>query len=100
MSEVHTRHHFDASERVHVWERVQDVEPILEFNKAHQSEDQGFAPTFHFIGQIPNVMIEKWLVEDGIDYRELMSTDGLERIIKKKLRDPDYAWLRTTSKRF
>ena len=100
MSAVQSRHHFDASERVHVFERVQDVEDIIEWNKAFQTVDQGRAETFHMIGQIPNILIEKWLIEDGIEYRELMSGDGLERIIKKKLRDPDYAWLRTTSKRF
>jgi hypothetical protein len=100
MSDVLTRHHFDPVERTHTWERLQDVEPILDWTKEQQSESQGFAPTFHFIGQIPNIIIEKWLNEDGIEYRELMSGDGLERIVKRKLRDPDYAWLRTTSKRF
>jgi hypothetical protein len=97
---VVTRHHFDHVERRHIFERIQDVEPYLEANKASQAESQGFAPTFHLIGSIPNVIIEKWLNEDGIEYRELMSGDGLERIVKRKLRDPDYAWLRTTSKRF
>lgn len=83
-----------------VFEREQDVEPYLDANKASQSEDQGFAPDFHLIASIPNIFIEKWLIEDGIDYREIMSDEGWNGFIRKKLRDPDYAFLRTTNKRF
>jgi hypothetical protein len=101
MSAVQTRHHFDHVEKTHTWERVQDVEPYLEQNKNLQSESQGFAPTFHQIASIPCIFIEKWMNEAGVDYREIMcSEDGLKNLILRKVRDPDYAFLRTTDKRF
>jgi hypothetical protein len=92
LSEVFTRLRSDH------FERWQDCEPIVENNKKLQNETQ--KGDFHHIADIPNVIIEKWINEDGVSYRELMSPDGMANIVKKKLRDPDWAWLRTTSKRF
>lgn len=80
---------------------MQDVEDIIERNKRRQNEQQDTrADGWHLFAEIPNIILEKWIIEDGVSYRELMSPDGMERIVKRKLRDPDYAWLRATSKRF
>lgn len=100
MSEVVTRPVVDRSTGKIAVERVQDVEDIIERNKGLQTTPQDFKTGWHHIASIPNILIEKWINEDGVSYRELMSPDGMERIIKRKLRDPDYAWLRTTDKRF
>lgn len=101
MSEITTRPVVDRATGKIAVERVQDVEDIIERNKRRQNEQQDTrGDGWHLIGEIPNIFLEKWIVEDGISYRELMSPDGFERIIKRKLRDPDYAWLRTTDKRF
>jgi hypothetical protein len=78
------------------FERCQDCEPIVEHNKQAQNEIQ--KGDFHHIGEIPNVIIEKWMNEEGISYREIMAPGS--EFVKKKLRDPDWAWLRATSKRF
>lgn len=80
--------------------RVQDVEDIIENNKKLQNEPQPILDGFHHIADIPCIFIEKWCNEKGISYRELMSDDGFEHVVKRMLRDPDYMWLRTTSKQF
>lgn len=100
MSEVITRPVVDRATGKIAIERVQDVEDIIERNKQRQNERQDTRNGWHMLAEIPNIMIEKWIVEDGVSYRELMSPDGMERIIKRKLRDPDYAWLRATDRKF
>jgi hypothetical protein len=97
VSQVQTRYHFDT-EGFMVIDRVQDVEPVLEANKEMRAQDQR-SEWYRYIGEIPNVLIEKWIVEDGLP---LSACQGEEfnLLIKRKLRDPDYAFLRTTDKRF
>lgn len=94
MSDIRTRSHYDPSERLFHFERVQDVEPILENNKRLQSERQKSDWGRH-IATIPAVILERWIKEDGVNYMALPS-DEFGRLIKRKLRDPDYAWLRTS----
>jgi hypothetical protein len=74
-------------------EIVQDVEPILENNKALQGLNDGYTPSKEFrrAASIPNVIIEKWRIEEGIDF---FNPDHWPAI-KRKLNDPDYLWLRT-----
>jgi hypothetical protein len=81
-------------------ERIQDVEDIIENNKRLQNEPQDFKTGWHHIAEIPCIFIEKWCNEKGISYREIMSADGFEDVVKRMLRDPDYMWLRVTDKRF
>lgn len=78
--------------------RVQDVEPIIDANKALQSVAQKWAGDFHHIGTIPNVILEKWINESGVNILA-MPNEEFGQFIKRKLRDPDNAWLRTTSRR-
>jgi hypothetical protein len=95
---VSTDVHLDRSENTFTFQRVQDVESILENNKRLQSEQQKSDWGRH-IASIPNVFLEKWINEDGVNYLALPK-DEFARLIKRKLRDPDYAWLRTTDKAF
>jgi hypothetical protein len=97
---IATRKVVDRSTGKIAIERVQDVEDIIENNKRLQNEPQPHLNGFHHIADIPCIFIEKWCNEKGITYRELMSDDGFESVVKKMLRDPDYMWLRTTDKRF
>lgn len=96
---VFTVSRLDHSERRIVIERVQDIEPILEMNKQLQNEPQQMAGSFHHIGTIPNVVLEKWINEEGANVLK-MRGDEFGKFIKKKLRDPENKWLRTTNKRF
>lgn len=74
----------------------QDCEPILERNKAlanHETNRAGYSPSkdFRRIGSIPAVIILKWLNEDGINVFDPNHQDAVLR----KLRDPEWRYLRT-----
>lgn len=77
--------------------RTQDVEPILELNKALQNTPQR-TEHFRHIGTIPNIILEKWLNDEGANVLK-MSTREFGQFIKRKLRDPDNRWLKTTDGR-
>ena len=95
---VRTEVHTDAAERKIFFRRVQDVEPILEHNKLLQGLEQRSDWGRH-IASIPAVIIEKWINEDGVNSLALPK-DEFTRLVKRKLRDPDWAWLRATGKSF
>jgi hypothetical protein len=90
------------------FKRWQDCEDIVDRNKRLQNEPQKRAGSLRMIADIPCVIIEKWLSEEmdwhgpnaRAAYKELMSPYGIKRIIMKKLRDPDWAWLRATDGKF
>ena len=72
--------------------RLLDVEPILERNKALQNE--GHRGGFWWrAASIPNVVIEKWLREDGID---VFNKDHWPAV-RRRLNSSEYRWLRTGS---
>lgn len=74
----------------------QDVEPILERNKELRTMEQRSDWGRH-IASIPNVIITKWLNEawasGNADLR--FGSKEFDELVAKKLRDPDYAYLRT-----
>ena len=79
------------------YERWQDVEDIIERNKKLQNEEQSRKSNFRHSASIPNIFIEKWLREEwergnaGLKW----SSPEFDQLVAKKLRDPDYAFLRT-----
>lgn len=81
-----------------VVERIQDVETIIDRNKYLQNEQQTWAGDWHHIGSIPNVIIEKWMNDEGVNILK-MPAEEWGQFIKRKLRDPDNKWLRTTDRR-
>jgi len=89
---IRTRVHRDSAERLIHFERVQDVEPILARNKALRDEPQ--RGDFRHIASIPNVILERWMNEEGVNYLALPGEE-FARLIRKKLADPDWRWLRT-----
>ena len=74
--------------------RVQDVEPILERNKRLQADHDGFTPSrnMKWVGSIPNIIIEKWMRELGIDVFNKDHRPAVARL----LNDPEWRWLRTS----
>lgn len=96
MSDVITRLHLDRGEKLIHAERIQDVEPILEHNKALRSIPQKSDWGRH-IASIPNVILEKWLNEEyekgNVGLR--MFTKEFDALILRKLQDPDWKYLRT-----
>lgn len=74
---------------------LQDVEPILEHNKALQNEPDykkgGIKQGWQHVAHIPDIVILEWLKE-GID---VMNKDHWPAV-KRKLADPGWRYLRTT----
>lgn len=91
--------HYDPDERKFTIVRVQDVEPILDQNKAYRAEDQKSDWGRH-IGSVPLIVIEQWLHEEWNKGNTNIKwgDEEFERLIWRKLYDPDNAYLRTDKK--
>ena len=93
---MHTRLSLDRGEKLIVAESMQDVEPILERNKALRGETQKSDWGRH-VASIPNVILVKWLNEEyargNVALR--MFTPEFNQLVARKLRDPEWAHLRT-----
>ncbi len=89
-----TRFHFDAG-KVAV-EQVQDVEPILDWNKEARRDEQKSDWGRH-VARIPNVIYVKWFNEEHAKGNTSlrMYSPEFDLIVQKKLDDPEWAYLRT-----
>lgn len=77
-------------------EHWQDVEPILEQNKISRSLEQ-HSDCAREIADVPYVILLQWLNEEyarGNSTITLLSEE-MDRLAKKKLQDPEWAYLRT-----
>jgi hypothetical protein len=95
MSEVLTRAYRDGGD-LHVL-RWQDCEDIIDRNKAKQAHGAHKSDFWSEIAEIPNVIIEQWLNEErrrGNLTLRLYSNE-FDALVARKLRDPDWRWLRT-----
>ena len=90
---METKLHLDRSEKLIIAHSLQDVEPILEHNKALRSMPQKSDWGRH-IASIPNVILTKWLNEANSPTLRMFSKE-FDELVAKKLRDPDWAYLRT-----
>ena len=97
---ITTRAHYDAVERKFIIERVEDVEYQIELNKVLQTTPQPKNETFNHVASIPPIFIEKWLNEEwsrgNVDMR--LFDREFDDLVFKKLRDPDWRFLKTTDK--
>ncbi len=86
--------HFDSATGAFAIERVQDVEPVLEANKAAANAGDGYSPSRELreVAEIPMVVALKWKEERGID---VFNRDHWPAV-KKLLRDPEWRYLRTS----
>jgi hypothetical protein len=75
---------------------TQDVEAILERNAALRGEPQKSDWGRH-VATIPNVILVRWLNEEYArgNTSLRMFTREFDEIVERKLRDPDWAYLRT-----
>ncbi len=98
MSDVLTRYHSEG--RALTINRVQDVEPILEDNKRLRSEEQSRKSSFRHIARVPNVIIERWFNEERARGNTTIKwgREEMDRLIARKLRDPEWAYLRVDRK--
>jgi hypothetical protein len=90
-------HHFDPVTEVTTIETIQDVEPILNANKAMQNDTayskRGIKNEMWHAACVPNIIQEKWLREKGVD---VWNNDHWPKV-KRLLNDPDWKWLKTTT---
>jgi len=93
MSGVVTRVHYHRGERTVTFARIQDVAPILEANKA-LAADPAHSDFGRLIADIPCVVVEKWLHQEGVNVLGLPAHE-FDRFIRRKLDDPDWRYLRT-----
>ena len=79
-------------------EHIQDVEPILEQNKALRSIEQKSDWGRH-VASIPNVIMTRWLNEEYERGNVSIKMFGpeMDALVERKLKDPDWAFLRTDS---
>lgn len=95
MTEIRRQAHFDPDGRKFHFEIVQDVEPILEMNRALRGQSQKSDWGRH-VASIPNVILTRWLNEEyergnvGIK----MFGPEMDAVVDRKLKDPEWKWLR------
>ena len=86
------RLHLDADGDRLTVEHAQDVAPILERNARLRAERQRSDWGRH-IASIPNVILVRWMNEEGANVLA-MSSEEFGAFIKRKLDDPDWRYLR------
>ena len=90
--------HFDHSSGDFTVETIHNVEPIMEANKRAQNNGDGFTPSrdMKWIARIPNVVIEKWLNELGVNIFDKNHAPAVRRLLNSS----DWRHLRTSPGRF
>lgn len=89
---------YDETNDTTIIHREQDVTPILEMNKAMQNDGdvwkEGVKNSWAHYAQIPNIVIEKWLNEKGVN----VYNKDHQKAVFRLLNDPEYRYLKTTTK--
>lgn len=85
-----TFHDYDATDDRTIVSYEQDVEPIIDRNKAMQSENSGRMGDMVHVASIPSSIQLKWLIEHGVD---LMNKDHMPKV-KRLLNDPEWRYLK------
>lgn len=87
-----TRWQYDESAGVGVVHRIQDVEPILEANKALYTSGDGYSPSRELrrVASIPAIVVEQWM-QEGVNIFD----HNCRAEIKRRLNDPVNLFLRT-----
>jgi len=99
MNDVVRRLFIDRGEKTLTFVNVQDVEPILDLNKEERSEEAS-GDWGRRYARIPNTIALQWFYEEhrrgNTELR--MYSEEWDRLVWKKLQDPDWAYLRTDKK--
>ena len=88
-------YHYDHSSDKYTIETVQDVQPIIDFNKRQWNDGDGYTPSREMkkIATIPLNIVQLWKEKYGIDIYNKNHAAGIKRL----LNDPDWRYLRTSS---
>jgi hypothetical protein len=89
---IKTTYHEDSDGTL-VVHRTSDVEPILEDNKRLYSLNDGYTPSRELrrAATVPNVILEKWKNELGIDYTDKNDWPKIMALLDSN----EYLYLRT-----
>lgn len=100
---VATYHAYDHATKTTTIETVQDASPFLERNKALRNDAdysrQGIKDEWWHVATWPIGVQYQWLKDYQIDVMKWGKCPETTRRIKRKLMDPDWKYLTTTSKR-
>lgn len=99
-SAIKTLISLDRSDEKIVVESVQDVEPVLDWNKVLRSVPQRSDWGRH-VASIPLIILQKWLDEEfrrGHSIR--WYSEEFDELVDRKLRDPEWKYLRTDGHNF
>ena len=93
MADIKRQLSYDHTQDKLIVKSVQDVEAILDANKAQYNPDnkRHKHDVFNHVARIPNIIIEKWLLEEGLNE---FNPAHKERV-RAKLNSPEYRYLRT-----
>ncbi len=98
MTGVTTTFDYDESSDTTIIGREQDVSKILDMNKALANEDgvtkEGIKNGWWLYFQMPAIIIEKFLVEYGVDVFNKDHQPAVFKLINR----PEYRYLKTTYK--
>ncbi len=88
--------HLNSNGQDIAMEHIQNVEPILEWNRQSRRDEQHSDWGRH-VARIPNVIYVKWLNEAHARGNTSLRlfTPEFDLIVQKKLGDPEWAYLRT-----
>lgn len=86
----------DGGEKVLTFVNVQDVEPILDLNKAERSDGVAHSDWGRRTHRIPNITLLQWFYEEQAKGNtELqMYSEEFDLLVARKLADPDWAHLK------
>lgn len=92
---LETRIHLDKNGQDLAVESIQDVEPILDWNKWSRTQEQKSDWGRH-IARIPNVIYVQWLNEEYAKGNTTlrMYSKEFDALVARKLKDPEWAYLR------
>lgn len=100
LSGVQTWHEYDATEDRTIITETQDVEPLLEMNKAQYNDEsfkrRGMKNEMLKVASVPVTVLMEWKTKHGVDAWDKNHTAK----IMKLLNDPEYRYLRTASGKF
>ena len=89
---------FQREKKVDVYQK-EDVEEVLEHNKQLRTMEQD--GDLRHIASIPNIILTLWLNQEWESGNHALRpfTKEFDAIIARKLKDPDWAYLRTDAPR-
>lgn len=96
---TYTYHDYDHATGKTYITTEQNIQPLLDINKANYADDNrnGVKKDWWHVARVPNTIIHKWLVEEGIDFYS--SEPWHVKKVKAKLNSNEYRYLRVSEGR-